>query len=188
MSQIFMIMNNLSTELCYLHNKVIDKFVETLETNIWDSVACKRYISTSQVEEFKTILDQLSIKWTIATVATKHSEADVEKYLKDKKVFSTSNNKYLNDFYDLRRNFIRIKRLEEMIQVELPMSVYSFHVLSKLRKAYSIDSYAWNFVGEKNIAKLFATCSENKIGIIEEVKNVDRFLTNFTTLQLDYPN
>ncbi len=194
MSQIFIIIGTVSSEVCYWKNEKIDQVIDTFSTHYhykrdnWDNDVKKHYIGTCQVDVFTKICDKLGFTWSIAITESKHSEAEVEKYLseyrlRNKNQPNTERMEQTNDFN--RINFIRIKRLEDMIRVELPMSMYSYHHLYNLKKSYSLDSYAWNFIGENNIRTLFKTCSENNIGIIEEIKTVDHILKNLVSDKLN---
>ena len=194
MSQIFIIVGTTSSEVCYWQNEKIDQVMDTFSTHFhlncdrWDNGIKKHYISTSQVDDFKKTCDKLGFTWSIAITESNHSEAEFGKYLceyrlRNKNQPNTKPMDQTNDFF--RNNFIRIKRMEDMIRVELPMSMHSYHHLYKLKKSYSLDSYAWNFIGENNIRILFNTCSENNIGIIEEIKTVDHILKNLVSVKLN---
>jgi hypothetical protein len=178
MPQVFIINDSCNAQLCYSTNVQIDKVVETFQSNIYDNVENKRYINVDQLNDLTTVFDQLSITWSNSDNVTVVSVTNVNKYLAKHTIKSkTVSNPHffhfdrLHEIHKSRRNTIRIVRQLDMIRVELPMSLYSFHALNPLKKSYSLDAYAWNFIGEEAIENLFATCVLNKIGIIQEVEH-----------------
>ena len=180
MTQVFIIINSEIAQLCYFSNSVIDKVIETFATNVYDNVEEKRYISSTQIEELEKVFDTLGITWIISENVGNPSIPGITKYLVDnlEKSKTISNPHFfhrnrMQEIHKLRKNSIRISRQLDMIRVELPMSLYSFNILNKLRKSYSMDCYGWNFIGDQNIANLFETCAEHEISIIQEINNRD---------------
>ena len=183
MTQVFIIIDAANAQLCYFSNNVIDKVVQSFETNIYDRVEEKRYIATREVDKLITVFQKVGITWLKSDNVGSLSLIEINKYLSGAVTPSSTaanvhfvHNNRLHEIHQSRRNTIRIVKQLDMIKVELPMSLYSFNILNKLKKSYSLDSYAWNFIGEKNIAKLFETCKDNNISIIQEINNVDLVL------------
>lgn len=174
MTQVFIIIDATKAELCYFPNSVIDKVVQSFKTNIYDRVEEKRYIATLEVDELTKVFKKIGITWLKSDNVGSLSLIEANKYLAS--IINNASLPFLHNntsVHQSRRNSIRISKQLDMVKVELPMSLYSFNILNELKKSYSLDSYAWNFIGEKNIAKLFETCKDNKIGIIQEINNVD---------------
>ena len=86
-------------------------------------------------------------------------------------LYDTEITSSIKDYFLLHQKFqnaIRIRRNLDAVVVELPISIFSMSVLDKLKKAYSMYTYGWVFVGEENIKSLFDTCIDNSIQIICE--------------------
>lgn len=180
MTQVFIIINGANAQLCYYFSNVIDKIIMSLESHIYDFVERKRYIASREVDELTNVFKKVGVTWAISDNVGNISLIDANKYLTNntERLINAANTHYvhnsrLHEIHESRRNTIRISKQLDMVKVELPMSLYSFHILNKLKKSYSLDSYAWNFIGEKNIAKLFETCKLNNIGIIQEINDID---------------
>ena len=182
MAQVFLIVKEPNVQLCYFDNVTIDKVIETFSTNIWDSVEEKRYISTNELEAIQLIFDKLEISYCTANNVDIQHNVKIEKHLGKHvlKAAKISNQHFihhtrLTEIHRNRRNFIRVNRMLDFVRVELPMSAFSFNILNKLTKSYCMDAYGWNFIGD-NVQKLWDTCAKYRIGIIQEVSNMDIFL------------
>ena len=178
MAQVFIIIDAANAQLCYFSNNLIDKVVQSFETNIYDRVEEKRYIATREVDELTSVFQKVGITWVKSDNESSISIIELDKYLVSNVTHQKNpanvhfvHHSRLHEIHQSRRNTIRISKHLDMIKVELPMSLYSFNILNRLKKSYSLDSYAWNFIGEKQVAKLFETCKDNRIAIIQEINN-----------------
>ena len=180
--QVFLIINFHSTQIIFNeNNQDLNKFVLTIDGWKFDDNRQKWYIPSAKTHYFTNILSLNGVKW--GRLSSENASSQLNDFVKHERVyqenkFDISLNhmihkgyiKSIQEFDHIKReNTIRIRyQSKECVLVNLPMSFYSFNVLQKLKKSYSIDGFGWVFVGKKKIQKLFDECRIKKIQVIEE--------------------
>lgn len=194
--QVILILNFYTTQIIFDEsNKDLIKLVRSIGGWKIDHNRQKTYIPSSKTHYFTNMLSINGVKWARLSnenyTNTKLTDFVNREQVYQENKFDISLNDMIHKGYiksdeELdhikRENTIRIRyQSKHSVLVDLPMSLYSFHIINKLKKTYSLDGFAWIFVGKVKIQKLLETCRENKIQIIEErcnSYNGDRFLIN----------
>ena len=179
--QVFLIVNFYTTQIVFDNNEDLNKLVKTIKGWKFDYNRQKWYIPSSKTHFFTNLLSLNGINWAVSQ--NNNSSSKLAEYVKRAKIYNENSfDISLNEM--IHRGFIQnmehldhIKRENTIrvhiqskysVVVALPISSYSFSVLSNLKKAYSIDGFGWVFVGEENIRNLYETCKNNQIYLIEE--------------------
>ena len=179
--QVILILNFYTTQIIFKESiKNLIKLVRSIGGWKIDHNRQKTYIPSSKTHYFTNMLSINGVKWARLSnenyTNTKLTDFVNREQVYQENKFDISLNDMIHKGYiksdeELdhikRENTIRIRyQSKHSVLVDLPMSLYSFHIINKLKKTYSLDGFAWIFVGKVKIQKLLETCRENKIQII----------------------